>query len=195
MLRFALSSALRVPGVPRGFARDQKGVTAIEFAIVAVPFFGLLLMILQVGLYHFSLQSLDFAVRQAGRTVMTGKVSPTAVSANTFKTTYICPKVFWGITCNNLVVNSYVIGKTSDAKAATGVYAYIDDKTRTISQAPTQSTFCLGAPGDYVYLDVGYPYPNFMKRLLSTEASDSWLMRSSTVVFNEPNAKNSGASC
>lgn len=182
----------------RGFARDDGGATAIEFAIVATPFFGFILLILQVGLYHFSMQSLDFAVRQAGRVVMTGQVAASAVTAGAFKSTYICPKVFVTIVCDKLVLNSFRVGKVSDPKASSGVYAHIDATARRLKDPatdPTQQSFCLGGPGDYIYIDAAYPYPNFVRRLLDTKAETSWMLRSSTVIFNEPNIKSKGAAC
>ena len=195
MRRFELWSAIRPAKRAMG---DDKGATAVEFAIVVVPFFGLLLLILQVGLFHFSLQSLDFAVRQAGRMIMTGQVATGSSSAATFKTTYVCPNVFWGMSCDKLVINSYIVGKTSDAATGAGVYSYIDAKAKALlapQTNPTQQKFCLGAPGDYVYLDVAYPYPNYVRKLLGADSPETWVMRSSTVVYNEPNKKNAGASC
>ena len=44
---------------PRSFARDQRGASAVEFAIVALPFVLVLLMILQMGVYYLTQASLD----------------------------------------------------------------------------------------------------------------------------------------
>lgn len=183
---------------PAQLIRDDGGATAVEFSMVMAPFFGFVLLILTVGVFHFSVQSLDFAVRQAGRQIMTAQVASAASSASTFKAAYICPKVFWSITCDKLVVNSYKVGKTSDPKASSGIYAFIDATSRSVNApatTPTQQQFCLGGPGDYIYLDVAYPYPNYLKRLLSSVAPDTFLMRSSTMVFNEPGKKNAGPTC
>lgn len=190
----AISRARRAFG---RFTRNPSGATAIEFGIVVVPFFGFVLLILQVGLYHFSLQSLDFAVRQAGRTVMTGRVSSSVASASDFKTSYVCPNVFFTIDCGKLILNSFRVGKSSDSSASTGVYAYLNATTKQLNAPvtnPATQSFCLGGPGDYIYIDAAYPYPNFMKRLLSPTASDTWLLRSSTMIYNEPNAKG-GSAC
>lgn len=178
--------------------RDDSGATAVEFSLVMTPFFGFVLLILTVGMFHFSVQSLDFAVKQAGRQIMTAQVTSAASSASTFKAAYICPKVFWSISCDKLVVNSYKVGKSSDPKASSGIYAFIDATSRTVNAPailPAQQQFCLGGPGDYIYLDVAYPYPNYLKRLLSSVAPDTFLMRSSTMVFNEPGKKNAGSKC
>lgn len=188
---------VRVSSIAQELARDARGATAVEFALVATPFFGLILLILQVGLFHFSVQSLDYATRQAGRIVMTNQVPGSISSASSFKTKYICPQVFWAISCDKLVVNSFKVGKSSDASASSGVYTYIDSSSRQLKSPvsdPTQQSFCLGGPGDYIYLDVAYPYPNFVAKLLSSVAPATFLMRSSTVVYNEPK-KNAASSC
>jgi Flp pilus assembly protein TadG len=171
------------------FARRDDGATAIEFAVVAVPFFGFMLLIIQVGLYHFSLQSLDFATRTAGRKIMTGQVSTAITSAGAFKTQLLCPNVLWGLSCEKLIVNAYRVTKSSDAGTSSGVYAFINAQQKAMNapqEDPKQQSFCLGAPGDYIFLDVAYPYPNFLGALLKADADATTLMRSTTFVFNEP---------
>lgn len=188
---------LRLPQAWRRLAHDRQGATAVEFAFVVVPFFGFILLILQVGLFHFSLQSLDFAVRQAGRAVMTGQATSTA-SAEAFKAANICPKVFFTMDCGKLVLNSFKVGKTSDAAVSTGVYAYINATSRQLNDPvtdPKNQKFCLGGPGDYILIDAAYPYPNFVRRLLSSAHGPTWMMRSTTMVYNEPSAKASGGAC
>jgi Flp pilus assembly protein TadG len=54
-------------------ARDENGVTAIEFAMVGVPFFMMLFGIIGVGLYFFSVFNLENAVEQAARPFRTGE--------------------------------------------------------------------------------------------------------------------------
>lgn len=173
----------------RRIAQDSRGATAVEFAMVAVPFFGLILLILQVGLYHFSIQSLDYATRLAGRQVMTGQVPTTITSASGFKTALICPKVFWTISCGDVVVNAYRVGTTSNAADSSGIYAFVNSAAKSLNAPQTDAakqSFCLGGPGDYVFIDVAYPYPNFVGRLLSAGASSTVQLRSTTFIFNEP---------
>jgi Flp pilus assembly protein TadG len=68
----------------RRLARDENGVTAIEFAMVGVPFFMMLFGIMGVGLYFFSVFNLENAVEQASRPLRTGE----AQKANTTKTAF-----------------------------------------------------------------------------------------------------------
>jgi Flp pilus assembly pilin Flp len=55
------------------FRRSSEGATAIEFGIVAAPFFALLLGTLEVALAFWSTQVLETAVSTASRQVYTGQ--------------------------------------------------------------------------------------------------------------------------
>lgn len=51
----------------RDLRRCQRGVAAVEFAIIAPVFFALLLSIMDVGRYMWTLNSLQFAIDEAIR--------------------------------------------------------------------------------------------------------------------------------
>ena len=57
------------------FGRATEGVTAVEFGLVAAPFFFLLGGILEVGVMLFSEYRLQGAVDEAGRLVRTGQAT------------------------------------------------------------------------------------------------------------------------
>ena len=67
----------------RRYSRDDQGVTAIEFAMVGLPFFMLVLGILEFGLAFFVNRIVDNAVLEASRLVRTGQGQ--AFSVNTFR--------------------------------------------------------------------------------------------------------------
>jgi len=69
-----VSKIAHLAGRMRLWARDDRGTTAIEFAIVATPFLMLLLGIISVSLYYFTNFSLENAAWQASRAVRTGQV-------------------------------------------------------------------------------------------------------------------------
>lgn len=52
--------------------RDESGATAVEFALVGLPFFALLGAIFEIGMCVFTQQNLDNAVDRASRMVFTG---------------------------------------------------------------------------------------------------------------------------
>ena len=57
----------------RAFRRDQDGAAAVEFGLVAVPFFALLFAILETALVFWTTQVLETAVADAARTIYTGQ--------------------------------------------------------------------------------------------------------------------------
>jgi Flp pilus assembly protein TadG len=63
----------KVRGVIRGFRRDDQGVTAIEFGLVAMPFFALLFAIIETALTFWTTQVLETAVSNASRQIYTGQ--------------------------------------------------------------------------------------------------------------------------
>lgn len=57
----------------RRLRRDEKGVTALEFAMVAGPFFAFMFAIMEVAFWFIGTQALDNAVMQVGRKARTGE--------------------------------------------------------------------------------------------------------------------------
>lgn len=60
------------PPVPTAFARARDGATAVEFALVSLPFLMLLCAVFEAGLLTLSQQMLSNGVDRAGRSVFTG---------------------------------------------------------------------------------------------------------------------------
>ncbi|MBI2718025.1 MAG: pilus assembly protein [Rhizobiales bacterium] len=92
--------------VLRRFNSSERGAAAVEFALVAAPFFFVLGSIAETGLMLFSEYVLQNSVQEAARLVRTGQVSAsdgtTTVSAADFKTN-MCSQVSIIIDCNSKV--------------------------------------------------------------------------------------------
>jgi Flp pilus assembly protein TadG len=76
MRLFSLSRWARHPhssGLLARWRKDRRGTTAVEFAMVAAPFFLLILGIMTVGLHFFTIQSLENGVAVAARKIRTGE--------------------------------------------------------------------------------------------------------------------------
>lgn len=58
----------------RAFAADASGVAALEFGILALPFFILVFGIISVGTYFFQVSSVEAAALTAARAIRTGQV-------------------------------------------------------------------------------------------------------------------------
>ncbi|MCP1336864.1 TadE/TadG family type IV pilus assembly protein [Futiania mangrovi] len=63
---------LRVCLLPRRFRRNEDGAVAIEFAFLALPFFYLLMAILETSLVFFAEINLNAGMEQAVRQIRTG---------------------------------------------------------------------------------------------------------------------------
>lgn len=58
-----------------GFRRNENGATAVEFALISVPFFAILFAIIETGIAMLNGQYLDRAVEKASRQIFTGQLS------------------------------------------------------------------------------------------------------------------------
>jgi Flp pilus assembly protein TadG len=92
---------LRVRTVRR-LARNESGSAAVEFSFVAVPFFMLLLAILETSIVFFATQTLETAVADSGRMIMTGQANEFEPEA--FKTA-VCSKVYSLFDCSKASVD------------------------------------------------------------------------------------------
>ncbi|CAN5194742.1 pilus assembly protein [soil metagenome] len=74
------------------FGRDRSGATAVEFALVALPFFAFMFAILETALMFFAGQTMDTAVTQAARMIRTGQAQQQGFDLAQFKTK-ICDQI------------------------------------------------------------------------------------------------------
>jgi Flp pilus assembly protein TadG len=89
--------------------RDQDGAAAVEFGLVALPFFGLLFAILETALLFWTTQILETAVANASRTIYTGQFqSANDQSAPDIKAKFkaeLCKHVVTLVTCDSPAVH------------------------------------------------------------------------------------------
>lgn len=86
-----------------GFKRNQDGTTAIEFAMVATPFFILVFGLIGFALYFFVMNSLDKGMDQTSRLVRTGQAQKSNMTVNDFKQS-ICNGAGEWIKCNKVEI-------------------------------------------------------------------------------------------
>jgi Flp pilus assembly protein TadG len=87
-----------------GFARSERAATAVEFAVVAAPFFGLVFAITETALIFFSQETLETAVAASAREIRTGLAQQQGFSAAQFKDR-ICQQVTALLNCNGLMID------------------------------------------------------------------------------------------
>jgi Flp pilus assembly protein TadG len=93
----------------RGFRRNDQGVSAIQFALVAAPFLAMTFAIVETALVFFATQAMETATQDAARLIMTGQAQMQGMSAAAFKAK-LCTKLSSLLDCANgldLDVKSY----------------------------------------------------------------------------------------
>jgi len=114
-VRFRLRGLL-APLISRGraFARDEQGVTAIEFGMLALPFFTLILAIIQTAIMFLGMQVLDSAVEDASRRVRTGEALTSGYTMTEFRS-LLCGYTFNLFDCSQIKLKVEVISNFSSA--------------------------------------------------------------------------------
>jgi Flp pilus assembly protein TadG len=79
---------------------DRSGVTAVEFAIVAMPFLMFLYGIIAVGLYFFTTFTLENGLEQASRLIRTGQAQKANMTDVQFKNE-VCSYMPGFVDCQN----------------------------------------------------------------------------------------------
>ena len=75
---------LRIKTVRR-FARGDDGIAAVEFGIVAAPFLALMFAIMETAIVFFASQTLETAVADSARLIMTGQAQQSSFTQQQFK--------------------------------------------------------------------------------------------------------------
>ena len=86
-----------------GWLRNDEGVAAIEFAIVALPFFLFVFSIIGIGLYFLASTSLEYGAESAARKVRTGEADKGDMTVGEFKQ-LVCDAAGTYINCSKLAV-------------------------------------------------------------------------------------------
>jgi Flp pilus assembly protein TadG len=175
----------------RSWRRDESGFTAVEFAIVALPFVMMLFGILSVCLYFFTNFTMENAVWQASRVIRTGQFqqgtgSYSGMSADDRKKAFkaaLCAKSPQFIDCNKAIIlvqsNSGGFGSITQPTCAVDG-TMIDEK---------KAEFNAGGASSVVLVTVCYPWSfggslPFMK--LGNLTDGSLLIQASVAFRTEP---------
>jgi len=85
------------------FCADCRGVAAIEFGLVALPFFAMMIGIMAIGLQYFTEHALDSAVMDAARKLRTGEAQKAGLTIGDFRT-LVCDAAAPYIACDNHLI-------------------------------------------------------------------------------------------
>ena len=92
----------RIRSALKRFLRAREGATAVEFGLLALPFFLLTFGLAEVALIGFAQTSLDYAVSETARQIRTGQAQNAAATADQIKA-QLCTKLtnLIPMDCNN----------------------------------------------------------------------------------------------
>ncbi len=76
------------------FARDTRGIAALEFALVAGPFLFMIFALMELAIVFLLSTSLDTASDRAARRIRTGEFQTANQTAGQFKT-QVCSRMTW----------------------------------------------------------------------------------------------------
>jgi Flp pilus assembly protein TadG len=167
----------------RRFVREQSGAAAVEFAMVAAPFLGMIFAIMETAMVFFAGQVLETAASGGARLIMTGQAQTQGFDQAKFKET-VCAKIYALFDCNGkfyVDVKSYPTFAVVNV-AKPGIDGSGNLQTGDFGYKP-------GCPGDIVVVRMMYQWPVYVSllgvNLSDTGASNRLLM--ATVAFrNEP---------
>ena len=154
---FRRDGSARLPGcriarLTRSWQRDSRGTTAIEFGMVGLPFFMLLMGTIAVGLFFFTTFALEDAVEQASRMIRVGDVQQSGMTAAEFKQE-ICSHVPAYIDCD---------GKMRVSVQSYSDFASIVTPSCTNAEGglipPENTSYNAGSSSDVVLVTVCYEW-------------------------------------
>jgi len=165
----------------RRFVRQDDGATAIEFGIVAAPFLALVFAIIETAIIFFAGQTLETAVSDSARLIMTGQAQAQNLTQATFKEK-VCTKIYGLFDCAtgmSVDVRTY----TTFASANTG--RPVDSNGNFVDDF----TYSPGGPGQIVVVRLMYQWPVYVSLLgfnLADISGGKRLLMATAVFRNEP---------
>lgn len=122
--------AFKIPGITapklqeklQDWADDKRGLAAVEFALIAVPFFFLIFGLLEVCAIFIMTTVLEHGLHEASREIRTGQAQEAGLTGAAFKTA-VCDELFDLLDCDDRLaidVNTFAsFGSTSSPSPIT----------------------------------------------------------------------------
>lgn len=164
----------------RRFSKNQRGATAVEFALVATPFIAILIAILETCLMFFAQEVLQTATTQASRLIMTGQAQTQNLSASQYQQ-QVCNFAAALFTCSGLYVNVQTFSSFSGMTQL--------NPLQSGNFNSSSMNYSTGGPGDIVLVQVFYQWPVVLGPLgftISNMNGNYRLLVGTAVFRNEP---------
>jgi Flp pilus assembly protein TadG len=165
----------------RRFVRHDKGATAVEFSLVALPFLAMLFAIIETAMVFYASQVLETAAANASRLILTGQATMQNMNAETFKSEV----------CKNLpALFDCADGVYVDVRTYTSFSAV--DNTNPVKDGKIDTSklkFGSGEPNDIVVMKLYYEWPIYASLLnlgLDSLSKGKRLLVATSAFRNEP---------
>jgi Flp pilus assembly protein TadG len=165
----------------RRFRRNRRGSAAVEFAIVAPLFFGLLFAIIETALVFYASQVLETVTQDSARMVMTGQAQLANFTQQQFKDN-VCTRVAALFDCKNGI---YVDVQSYSQFSSVNITPPIDSGNNFVNNMQYKP----GNPGDIVVVRLFYQWPIFVTKLgfnLANLTGNKRLLTATAAFKNEP---------
>ena len=186
--RFSRTPTARAKGgFLERFARARHGATAVEFAMIVMPFLGLVFATAELGMMFLVSTTLESSAQAAARTVRTGQFQNAGLTAADYKNS-ICNNLGW--LAADCQANLYVDLRTFQTFAAVTATPPIANG----AVDPTQIGFTTGAACNIVLARAFYNWTLLAPTLsgVSHLNGGKVLLTAATAFRNEPS---SGQTC
>lgn len=160
------------------FTKNIRGATAVEFALLALPFFGLVVGTIQLGIIFLANQTLDEAVDVAAREIQTGEITLTQGTLNEFRTT-VCDRVALISDCEDQMQLS--VRSFTDFAEADGAQLFTDTGRPIIQN----NTFEPGDGGEIVVVSASVFIPIVAGAIFPGVSGDGLQLSTSLAFKNE----------
>jgi Flp pilus assembly protein TadG len=164
----------------RRFRRNRRGSAAVQFALVAPLFFGLLFAIIEAALIFFAGQVLETITQNSARMILTGQAQTASYTQGQFAN-YVCTQVPALFNCSSIYID---VESYSSFQNVT-INSQIDGTNNFINNMQ----YSPGGPGDIVVVRLFYQWPTFVTGLgfNFSNLSGNKILLSATAAFkNEP---------
>jgi Flp pilus assembly protein TadG len=147
----------------RRFARGREGATMVEFAMVAIPFLGLLCAIFETAFVFFTHEVFDNAVANIARQVLVNNYTANSTqTASSFLANTFCPALPSFIKCANVTLNVQAYNP------ATSNFSAVASSINQSWYNSPATNVNLGQPGYIVVFQAFYPMPVYLSLLVAT---------------------------
>ena len=165
-----------------GWANDRRGQTAVEFALIAAPFFFIIFGLLEICLIFIMTTVLEHAVSDSSREIRTGQAQQAGFSKVEFRNS-VCNEMFGLMGCDsNLHIDVKRLTSFSSANLGTPIDSDGNFDDGSFDFQP-------GGANDIVAVRVYYEWglvTPILSAPLANLANGKHLISATTVFRNEP---------